>query len=190
MPIRGHSGVQGTAECGADADKLPGADRHHRRDRARDSRRSWGHPIPHRRGLRARAPARARRPRRARRPLSRRRQPPRTMPDPRTRDEPLENVRIRIHQDIVLNTSTLLDAKEAVRRAARRDALRAALGRHLDLDRAAHPLHARDPAARGSPRRKPSGRSRRSIGRRLRPRQARPFRPPRPGRRSATRWPA
>ena len=25
VPIRGHSGVQGTAECGADADKLPGA---------------------------------------------------------------------------------------------------------------------------------------------------------------------
>src|SRR5262249_18399013 len=24
VPIRGHSGVQGTAECGADADKLPG----------------------------------------------------------------------------------------------------------------------------------------------------------------------
>jgi len=113
VPIRGHSGVQGTAECGADADKLPGAVDITEASCERFEK-AWGHPIPHRKGLRA----------------------PHlldhasvegldllylvggnhlhTMPDPAHARRALENVDLRVHQDIVLNTSTLLDAKEAV----------------------------------------------------------------------------
>jgi molybdopterin-dependent oxidoreductase alpha subunit len=113
VPIRGHSGVQGTAECGADADKLPGAV-----DITDEScerfEREWGHPIPHRKGLRA---------------AHLLEQASKegldvlyvcggnhlhTMPDPAHARRALENVGLRVHQDIVFNSSTLLDAKEAV----------------------------------------------------------------------------
>jgi molybdopterin-dependent oxidoreductase alpha subunit len=113
VPIRGHSGVQGTAECGADADKLPGAVEI--TDEACERlEQLWGHPIPRRKGLRAAH-------------LLERASTEgldllylvggnhlRTMPDPAHARRALENVGIRVHQDIVLNTSTLLDAKEAV----------------------------------------------------------------------------
>lgn len=36
------------------------------------------------------------------------------MPDPDFVAEALSNLEIRVHQDIILNTSTLLDAKETV----------------------------------------------------------------------------
>jgi molybdopterin-dependent oxidoreductase alpha subunit len=117
VPIRGHSGVQGTAECGADADKLPGGveitD-----ESCKRFEEAWRHPIPHRKGLRA----------------------PHlidraaegggdagldllylvggnqleNLPDRDHARRGLEGVRVRVHQDIVLNTSTLLDAREAV----------------------------------------------------------------------------
>jgi molybdopterin-dependent oxidoreductase alpha subunit len=113
VPIRGHSGVQGTAECGADADKLPGAI-----DITDEAclrlEQAWGHPIPHQRGLRAAH-------------LLEQASVhgldllylvggnhPNTMPDPDHARRALENVDVRVHQDIVLNTSTLLDAREAV----------------------------------------------------------------------------
>jgi molybdopterin-dependent oxidoreductase alpha subunit len=113
VPIRGHSGVQGTAECGADADKLPGAV-DITEEACSKLEALWGHPIPHRRGLRAAHL------------LEHAREPGldvlylvggnhlQTMPDPSHARRALENVRLRVHQDIVLNTSTLLDAKEAV----------------------------------------------------------------------------
>jgi molybdopterin-dependent oxidoreductase alpha subunit len=124
VPIRGHSGVQGTAECGADPDKLPGAveitD-----DACAVFEAAWGHPIPHRRGKRAahlldqaalspdRAPAGG--------------APAgldllymvggnhlENMPDRAHARRALEAVGVRVHQDIVLNTTALLDAREAV----------------------------------------------------------------------------
>ena len=113
VPIRGHSGVQGTAECGADADKLPGAvditDAHCER-----FERAWGHPIPRRKGLRAAHL------------LDRAAEDGldvlylvggnhlRTMPDPAHARRALTRVGLRVHQDIVLNESTLLEAGEAV----------------------------------------------------------------------------
>jgi len=113
VPIRGHSGVQGTAECGADADKLPGAVDITDESCAR-LEEAWGHPIPRRKGLRA--------------PHLLDRASAdgldvlylvggnhlRTMPDPAHARRALENVGLRVHQDIVLNESTLLDAREAV----------------------------------------------------------------------------
>lgn len=113
LPIRGHSGVQGTAECGADADKLPGAV-----DIDDDScarlEAEYRHPIPHRHGLRAAHL------------LDRAGDAGldvlylvggnhlETMPDRRHAQRALEAVGLRVHQDIVLNTTTLLDARDAV----------------------------------------------------------------------------
>ncbi len=113
IPIRGHSGVQGTAECGVDADKLPGAIDINEDNCARFEA-AWGHPIPRRPGLKA---AHA---------LDRSADGGmdllylvggnflETMPDPDHARIGLQRPRVRIHQDIVLNTSTLVDAEELV----------------------------------------------------------------------------
>jgi molybdopterin-dependent oxidoreductase alpha subunit len=113
MPIRGHSGVQGTAECGADADKLPGGVPINDENCARFEA-AWAHPIPRRSGLRA-AHLLERAGERGLdllylvggNHLE-------TMPDRAFARRALENVGLRVHQDIVLNSSTLLDAREAV----------------------------------------------------------------------------
>ncbi len=113
MPIRGHSGVQGSAECGADPDKLPGGAA---LDAANIERfeRAWGSKIPARPGLRAAAL------------LDKAGEEGldllyliggnhlETMPDRQHAARALARVKLRVHQDIVLNTSTLLDAEEAV----------------------------------------------------------------------------
>jgi molybdopterin-dependent oxidoreductase alpha subunit len=113
MPIRGHSGVQGSAECGADPEKLPGAvalDAEH----ISRFETAWRHLIPHEKGLRAAEL------------LDRAGASGldvlyliggnhlETMPDRKHAKRALERVKLRIHQDIVLNTSTLLEAEEAV----------------------------------------------------------------------------
>jgi predicted molibdopterin-dependent oxidoreductase YjgC len=113
LPIRGHSGVQGTAECGADADKLPGAVD----ITAENCERLEGfykHPIPRRNGMRAAHL------------LDKSAESGldllylvggnhlENMPDRKNAQRGLENVKLRVHQDIVLNSSTLLPAKGAV----------------------------------------------------------------------------
>jgi molybdopterin-dependent oxidoreductase alpha subunit len=113
MPIRGHSGVQGSAECGADPEKLPGAVALSPEHIARFET-EWRHPIPHQKGLRAAEL------------LDRSGTEGldvlyliggnhlETMPDRKHARAALEKVKLRVHQDIALNTSTLLDAAEAV----------------------------------------------------------------------------
>jgi molybdopterin-dependent oxidoreductase alpha subunit len=113
MPIRGHSGVQGSAECGADPEKLPGAVALSAEHVARFET-AWRHEIPHEKGLRAAEL------------LDRAGEAGldvlyliggnhlETMPDRRHARRALSQVKLRIHQDIVLNTSTLLEAEEAV----------------------------------------------------------------------------
>ncbi len=113
MPIRGHSGVQGSAECGADPEKLPGPVGLEPEHLARFEA-AWQAPIPHEKGLRAAEL------------LDRSGESGldvlyliggnhlETMPDRRHARRALERVKLRVHQDIVLNTSTLLDAEEAV----------------------------------------------------------------------------
>jgi molybdopterin-dependent oxidoreductase alpha subunit len=108
VPIRGHSGVQGTAECGADADKLPGGVDITEASAAKLGEQ-WGHPVPARKGLRAAHL------------LDRAGESGldvlyllggnhlETMPDPREAARGLAAVRLRVHQDIVLNTSTLIE---------------------------------------------------------------------------------
>lgn len=113
MPIRGHSGVQGSAECGADSDKLPGA-LDINAETCAPFEAAWKHKIPHRKGMRATE-------------LFEHVGEHgldllylvggnllETMPDRRFAQAALKNVGLRVHQDIVLNTSTLLPAKEAV----------------------------------------------------------------------------
>ncbi|MBX5482625.1 MAG: FdhF/YdeP family oxidoreductase [Myxococcaceae bacterium] len=108
MPIRGHSGVQGTAECGADADKLPGAVDITPEDVAK-LEAHWGHPIPARRGLKAAHL------------LDRALESGLdvlytlggnyldTLPEPGAATRALANVRLRVHQDILINTSALVE---------------------------------------------------------------------------------
>lgn len=108
IPIRGHSGVQGTAECGMDADKLPGGVDITPESAARFSE-LWGFEVPARRGLRAAHL------------LDRAGEGGvdflftlggnylDTMPDPKQAARSLGRVRLRVHQDIVFNTSTLVE---------------------------------------------------------------------------------
>jgi len=108
VPIRGHSGVQGTAECGVDSDKLPGA---------KDITpvnvsmliQAWNYPIPARPGLKAAHL------------LDKAGETGldvlyalggnylETMPDPLQAARSLSRVKLRVHQDIVLNTSMLVE---------------------------------------------------------------------------------
>ncbi|MGE5220318.1 MAG: molybdopterin-dependent oxidoreductase [Chloroflexota bacterium] len=113
MPIRGHSGVQGGSECGAEPDKFPGGFPVND-DTARRFSNLWHHPVPSKPGLRAAEMVEA-----AHRGelkffyfvggnlLE-------AMPDPKFVGEALGRVAVRVHQDIVLNSSMLLDAEEAV----------------------------------------------------------------------------
>jgi molybdopterin-dependent oxidoreductase alpha subunit len=113
MPIRGHSGVQGSAECGADPDKLPGGVPLDATNAERFEA-SYRHPIPRSGGLKAahlldRAGARG---------LGLLYliggNHLENMPDRAHAERALSHVRLRVHQDIVLNTSTLLDADEVL----------------------------------------------------------------------------
>lgn len=117
MPIRGHSGVQGSGEMGADPFVLPGGE--FDEENRKRLKEIWGFDIPvwqgdivgvslenallpgdHERKLKVFYTSGG--------------NFLETMPDPHFVKEALENVEIRIHQDIILNTSTLLDAKEEV----------------------------------------------------------------------------
>ena len=54
MPIRGHSGVQGGGECGAEPDKFPGGFSVND-DTARRFSNLWHHPVPSNPGLKVTA---------------------------------------------------------------------------------------------------------------------------------------
>ncbi|MFC5470149.1 FdhF/YdeP family oxidoreductase [Cohnella suwonensis] len=117
MPIRGHSGVQSAGEMGVEPFSLPGGDF----DEANASRleRLWGFDIPRWQGDIVGASLEN-----ATLPEGHSRKLKlyylsggnflETMPDPAFVRRSLEALDVRVHQDIVLNTSTLLDAREAV----------------------------------------------------------------------------
>ncbi|WP_314002415.1 FdhF/YdeP family oxidoreductase [uncultured Paenibacillus sp.] len=117
MPIRGHSGVQGSGEMGADPFSLPGGE--FKGGDVERIEKLWGFELPkwqgdiigasldnallpdgHERKLRLFYTSGG--------------NFLETMPDPDRVRRSLESVELRVHQDIVLNTSTLLDAREAV----------------------------------------------------------------------------
>ncbi|MCA0989765.1 FdhF/YdeP family oxidoreductase [Pseudalkalibacillus hwajinpoensis] len=117
MPFRGHSSVQGSGEMGADPFVLPGGG--FDANNIRRMEQVWGFELPKWQGdivgvtlenivL----------------PEDHERKIKlyylsggnflETMPDPDFIEKALSELEIRVHQDIILNTSTLVDAKEAV----------------------------------------------------------------------------
>lgn len=117
MPIRGHSGVQGSGEMGADPFVLPGGD--FQEDNIARMEQIWGFEIPRWQGDIVGVSIEN-----AMLPNDHERKLKvfytsggnflETMPDPNFIKECLENVELRVHQDIIFNTSTLVDAKEEV----------------------------------------------------------------------------
>ncbi|RNA67929.1 FdhF/YdeP family oxidoreductase [Alteribacter keqinensis] len=117
MPIRGHSGVQGSGEMGADPFVLPGGE-FDEKNRKR-VQKLWRFEIPDWQGDIVGVTLEN-----AVLPEDHERKLKvfytsggnflETMPDPAFVEKCLQNVDIRIHQDIILNTSTLVDAKEEV----------------------------------------------------------------------------
>ena len=108
MPIRGHSGVQGGSECGVDPDKLPGGfEVAHAEDRERFER-LWGASLPSHKGHRTLQMLEAAHRGEIDFLYSLGGNLLETMPDRGYMGEALSRVRLRIHQDIVLNSSSLL----------------------------------------------------------------------------------
>jgi molybdopterin-dependent oxidoreductase alpha subunit len=113
MPIRGHSGVQGGGECGAEPDKFPGGFPVNEANARRFSN-LWRHPVPSKPGLKVPDLIEAAHNGEIRFLYSIGGNLLETMPDRRFVAKALAKVPVRVHQDIVLNSSMLLDAEEAV----------------------------------------------------------------------------
>ena len=113
MPIRGHSGIQGGGECGAEADKFPGGFPVND-ESARRFSNLWRHPVPSKPGLRVPEMIEAARNGDLNFLYSIGGNLLETMPDRNFIARALEKVAVRVHQDIVLNSSMLLDAEQAV----------------------------------------------------------------------------
>ena len=113
MPIRGHSGVQGGGECGAEPDKFPGGFSVNA-DTARRFSNLWHHPVPSNPGLKGPHMIEAAHNGEIKFLYAIGGNLLETMPDPKYVTEALVQVPVRVHQDIVLNNSMLLDAKGAV----------------------------------------------------------------------------
>ncbi|MDQ1912334.1 FdhF/YdeP family oxidoreductase [Paenibacillus sp. GD4] len=117
MPIRGHSGVQGSGEMGADPFSLPGGD-----DTEENRRRIealWGFQLPGWQGdIVGVSLENALLPEEHERKLkvfyTSGGNFLETMPDPAFVRRCLEATELRVHQDIILNSSTLVDAQETV----------------------------------------------------------------------------
>lgn len=117
MPIRGHSGVQSAGEMGVEPSSLPGGDFNEQQLSRLEM--LWGFPLARWQGDIVGVSLEN-----AILPLTHPRKLKlyylsggnflETMPDPSFVKRALESLEVRVHQDIILNTSTLLDAKEAV----------------------------------------------------------------------------
>ncbi len=117
MPIRGHSGVQGSGEMGADPFSLPGGEFYG--ENLKRIEQVWGFELPKWQGDIVGVSLEN-----ALLPSDHERKLKlfytsggnflETMPEPDFVKLCLEQVDIRVHQDIVLNTSTLVDAQEEV----------------------------------------------------------------------------
>jgi molybdopterin-dependent oxidoreductase alpha subunit len=113
MPIRSHSGVPGGSECGAEPDKFPGgfAVSH---DSARRFSNLWHHPVPSNPGLKLRQMIEAAHHGESKFLYSIGGNLVESVPDAKYVAEALGRVPVRVHQDIVLNSSMLLDAEDMV----------------------------------------------------------------------------
>ncbi|PLR84309.1 FdhF/YdeP family oxidoreductase [Bacillus sp. V33-4] len=117
MPIRGHSGVQGSGEMGADPFVMPGGD--FDEQNIERVEKVWKFPIPRWQGDTVGQTLEN-----IMLPDDHERKVKlfftsggnflETMPDPNFMKQVLENVELRVHQDIIFNTSTLVDAQDEV----------------------------------------------------------------------------
>jgi molybdopterin-dependent oxidoreductase alpha subunit len=111
MPIRGHSGVQGGGECGVDPDKYPGGfEVANTADRGRFEA-LWGRSLPAWKGHRTLQMLEAAHRGEIDFLYSLGGNLLETLPDRAYMAEALSRVRLRVHQDIVLNTSALLPGR-------------------------------------------------------------------------------
>jgi molybdopterin-dependent oxidoreductase alpha subunit len=113
MPLRGQSSVQAGSECGAEPDRFPGGFPVND-ETARRFSNLWHHPVPSKPGLKAPEMIEA-----AHRGIIKFMYSIggnllEIMPDPAFVADALAKVPVRVHQDIVLNASMLLDPEEAV----------------------------------------------------------------------------
>jgi molybdopterin-dependent oxidoreductase alpha subunit len=113
MPIRGDSGVQGGGECGSEPDKFPGGFSVND-ETARRFSNLWHHPVPSNAGLKILQMIEAAHQGEIKFLYSIGGNLLETIPDPRFVVEALAKVPLRVYQDIVLNTSMLLDPDDAV----------------------------------------------------------------------------
>lgn len=109
VPIRGHSGVQGAAECGSVPAVLPGGFPVNK-ENAQRFKKLWGHEPPTTKGLEA--PQMLEAAHRGELDLLYNMGGNffETMPDPDFVREAFDKLKFRVHQDITLNTSMLLDS--------------------------------------------------------------------------------
>lgn len=111
MPIRGHSGVQGAAECGSVPNVLPGNDPIDDPVARARCEAAWGFAVPERPGMMTAAMLEAAHAGRLDVFYLLGGNFLETMPDPTWCREALARLPLRIHQDIVLNTSTLVEGE-------------------------------------------------------------------------------
>ncbi|TVP84020.1 MAG: formate dehydrogenase [Alkalicoccus sp.] len=117
MPFRGHSSVQGSGEMGADPFVLPGGD--FKGDNISRIEKLWGFKLPEWQGdIVGVTLENILLPEENERKIKLYYMSGgnflETMPDPDYVEKALSSLDIRVHQDIILNTSTLVDAQEAV----------------------------------------------------------------------------
>jgi molybdopterin-dependent oxidoreductase alpha subunit len=113
MTIRGHSGVQGGEECGAEPDKFPGGFAVND-ENARRFSNLWRHPVPSNPGLRVAQMIAAADQGEVKFLYSIGGNPLETMPDRNFVAEAVQKVPVRVHQDILLNSSMLLNPNKIV----------------------------------------------------------------------------
>ncbi len=114
MPIRGHSGVQGGGECGVDPEKLPGGFEVASEQDRRRFEELWGAPVPAWRGHRTLQMLEAAHRGEVDFLYSLGGNLLETMPDRAYMVDALARVKLRVHQDIVLNTSSLLPGQTVI----------------------------------------------------------------------------
>ena len=111
LPIRGHSGVQGGGECGVVPTKFPGGFKVTPENAARFTE-MWGHEVPHSKGLDTGRMLEAAHRGEIDFLYNLGGNLHHTMPDTHFIVDAFKQVKLRIHHDINLNTSTLIDPGE------------------------------------------------------------------------------
>jgi molybdopterin-dependent oxidoreductase alpha subunit len=114
IPIRGHSGVQGGGECGVDPDKYPGGFAVADADDRRRFETLWGAPLPAWKGHRTLQMLEGAHRGEIEFLYSLGGNLLETMPDRAYMNDALSRLKLRVHQDIVLNTSSLLPGQTVI----------------------------------------------------------------------------